>query len=128
MELSLQGIKYVLQNPFRWFIGLGLGETGREEAIPFRIDYHRDHNTITSCITEQGIIAFLFYVMILLEIWKNICCRNDLRNLEKMLRLTFFLVLGLFSLSIWQMTYLPYWWLLFLLDNRGTALKKIVDC
>ena len=118
MELSLQGVEYVLENPFRWVIGLGLGETEREDAIPFRKDFHRDHNTVTSCFTEQGVMAFLFYFLILLKIWISLHRRRDLQKSEKLLRQTFFLVLGLFSLSIWQMTYLPYWWLLFLLDNR----------
>ena len=79
-ELSLQGVKYVMSEPFRLFLGIGIGETGNEEAIPNRKDFHRDHNTITSCLTEQGIIAFIFYALILWQIWIDLYREIEISN------------------------------------------------
>lgn len=120
-ELSKQNLRYIADNPQFIFWGLGPGTTDGEVAkqIPnlssYRGNYSRDHNTWTSCVSEYGIIAFVFFLLIVLGTLKALF-RNE--GLLKYASIGFCISLLIFSFSIWQMTYLPFWWGLFLLNNR----------
>lgn len=114
-ELSLQYLSIVINNPEYLFFGLGIGATGNAKQLnlPVRINYIRDHNTYTSCISEQGIIGLLLLLLIIYYCTKNIFFSTT----RTLLRSITFCSLILFGASIWQMTYFPFWFGIFLLVN-----------
>lgn len=116
-EISMRGIRYVLSNPIELPFGMGIGAVGHWEYFNSdNTDIHIDHNTLTASFSEQGIIGLIFFVLILYTTFKT---NWDLPPNSKLrlLRLSAFFSIFIFSLSINQMTYLPFWWLIFLLNN-----------
>lgn len=113
--VSMQGVKHVLSNPIDLVFGIGIGASGHQESITKRVSYHRDHNTITSCFTEQGFFSFLFFFIFQYKIFRSLL---EVTANNKIFKFSVFISLLIFSLSIWQMVYLPYWFLLFLLINN----------
>lgn len=120
-ELSKQNIRFILDNPQYVAFGLGPGSTDGEQAkkisglAPYRKSHSRDHNTWTSCFSEYGIVALFFFMLIFYRISRSVKCQR--KGTIKYVCVGFFVVLLLFSFSIWQMTYLPFWWGVFLLSN-----------
>lgn len=106
-------------------LGLGIGSTIAPHQLGI-IDislHHRDHNTITSCLSEHGILAFMIFCYIHLRLILNLCTTKWLR----ILRLVTYLSVLIFSASIWQMTYLPWWMLIFLISNDGRYYNKCIS-
>ncbi len=115
-QLSIQYAKAVINTPEYWLFGLGIGATVApyESNIFVKIPNIRDHNTITSCFSEQGCIGLILYMVILFMIWKRIISYKTGSFFQKIT----YLSLILFSISIWQMTYLPFWFALFLISGQ----------
>ena len=106
-------------------LGLGIGSTIAPKELGV-IDvslHHRDHNTITSCLSEHGIIAFIIFCYIHLRLALNLCTTKWLR----ILRLVTYMSVLMFCGSIWQMTYLPWWMLIFLISNNGGCYDKCIS-
>ncbi len=122
-EISMGGIRYVLSNPENLPIGMGIGAVGHWEYFNSdNHDSHIDHNTLTASFSEQGIIGFILFLLILITTFKvnwNLPKGNRLR----LLRLSALITIFLFCISINQMTYLPFWWIIFLLNNT-TSLNE----
>lgn len=129
--LTRNGLEYVLDNPIYLVTGIGIGGTSYYPEIFVPNKYHRDHNTITSCLTEQGVIALIIFLILLFRAFRN------LRFIQLGQRIFFqlgFIAVILFSLSIWSMTYLPFWVFIvasynldneYYLDKRASALSAI---
>lgn len=121
-DLSLQNLRFIAHHPQYLFFGLGPGTTDGEVAkgIPgldrYRVDSIRDHNTLTSCLSEYGIIALFFFVLVFIRVFKSM--RRQRNRPYFHISIAFYFTLVLSSLSIWQMTYLPFWWGVFLLNNK----------
>ena len=106
-------------------LGLGIGSTIAPKELGV-IDislHHRDHNTITSCLSEHGIIAFIIFCYIHLRLALNLFTTKWLR----ILRLVTYVSVLMFCGSIWQMTYLPWWMLIFLISNSGNCYNKQIS-
>lgn len=122
-ELSKQNLRFISDNPIYLFFGLGPGATSEDNSkqIPGLDHYRkrssiRDHNTWTSCLSEYGVFALFFFIFIFGNFAKSVMSIQN-RYIKKY-SMFFFLSLIIFSLSLWQMTYLPFWWGLFLLTNK----------
>lgn len=121
-ELSKQNLRFMVDNPIYLFWGMGPSATSGDNAkqIPglnqYRKSEYRDHNTWTSCLSEYGLFALLFFSLLVLRIVKGVVMQN--RTIYRHVCIATCLALLIFSLSIWQMTYLPFWWGLFLLGNK----------
>ena len=116
-DLSIQGVDFVLSNPSYLLGGIGIGNTDDSEnsIIPNKL-WNRDHNTYTSVFTEQGILAFVFFIYMQFLIYR-ICSKcNDI--ILRRFKLFAFMSLQLFSFSIWQINYLPWVMMLFTLSNE----------
>lgn len=119
--LSIQNIIFILDNP--QYIPLGLGTGGVKpfgaSQIPGLLNYRKsdgqDHNSWTSCFSEHGLIAFIFYFLIYVQIFKGLKSRK--KSSIKYIAFSTFLSIVLFSFSIYENTYLPYWWLMLFLNN-----------
>lgn len=115
-EISMGGVNYVISHPYRIPFGMGIGAVGHWEFFENYVnDNHIDHNTLTTCFSGQGLICLILYFLILYTTFKT--NRRLPRGKLKVLRISAFMVIFIFSLSINQMTYLPFWWLIFLLNN-----------
>lgn len=130
-ELSLQNIRYIIDNPQFILFGLGGGTTTGVGAaqIPdlnhYRKDFHGDHNTWISTFSEQGLLAFICFFLIIYATYKNIVRSSSKK--DRYLLLAVFFSTILFSFSISQKVYLPFWWLIFFLNNKhfsALQLKK----
>lgn len=120
--LTRNGLEYVLNNPIYLVTGIGIGGTSYYPEIFVPNKYHRDHNTITSCLTEQGVIALIVFLVLLFKAFRN------LRFVHLELRIFFqlgFIAIILFSLSIWCMTYLPFW--VFIVANYNLPNEYYLD-
>jgi hypothetical protein len=118
IELSHKCISFLIDNPL--YIPFGIG-TGNAELVTHG---HRDHNTITSCLSEQGLLSLVLFLLYLGIVFMRNYKRNDIfRHLNLIVEVTFIL----FSLSIWCMTYLPFWIVLSSLYNtqKTILIKKI---
>ena len=130
-ELSLQNIRYIADNPQYMLFGLGGGTTAGTGAaqIPglnnYRKDFHGDHNTWTSTFSEQGLLALFYFFLIYYTTFMNIVKVPS--KTDKYLLLAVFFSIILSSISISQKVYLPFWWLIFFLNNKhfsSLQLKK----
>lgn len=121
-DLSLQNLHYIVDHPQHLFFGLGPSTTDGAVArqIPgmqvYRVSDARDHNSWTSCLSEYGLFALFFFSLLFIDSFRKIIKQK--KNTQKYLRLGMIVTLLIFSLSIWQMTYLPFWWGLFFLNNK----------
>lgn len=121
-ELSKQNLRFIADHPIYAFFGLGPGTTEGEKSkeipglVHYRKDYRRDHNTWTSCLSEYGLLAFFFLLVIVLGTMRQIMKRG--KGSSRYISLVFCFSMIIFSLSLWQMTYLPFWWGIFLLNNK----------
>ena len=99
--------KDVIENhPWVLITGAGYGITGSAKnmlELPYRYNSeHRIHNTPFAVIFEQGIFAFiLFVVMVYLAMKKN--WKKD------WIKFGLLLAVGLQSMTIWLISYLPFW-------------------
>lgn len=121
-DLSTQYIDAVTDDLGFAIWGIGIGGTGNpsESQILVKRPGIRDHNTFTSCFSEQGIIGFVIFLLICGIKTKNTLLSTKISLYQKVS----LMMLLLFALSIWQMTYLPFWYAFFLLTNPG---KKHYD-
>lgn len=117
-EISIRGITFVLTHPLYTLQGIGVGTTAHHEHIEGFVarSAHGDHNTITSSMTEQGIVGFVVFLMLLWNILKNQWYRPK-ADIRRNISLVVFGSIFLFSLSINDMLYLPYWFLMFYLSK-----------
>lgn len=121
-ELSIQNLRYISDNPQYLFFGLGAGTTSGDGArqisglTKYRKSESRDHNTWTSSLSEQGLFALLFFSLLFINTFRSVY--KIPKGEVKYCSLGLFVVLVLFSFSLWQMSYLPFWWGLFLLNNK----------
>lgn len=119
-EISMRGVRFVLNNPTYWLLGMGEGATSHASAIPgFHVrTFHGDHNTITCCFSEQGVLGLSLMFLMYFSIFKRLMKKKDpcLKKIRLIstISLCVFIV---FSMSINQMVYLPYWFMIFTLSN-----------
>lgn len=121
-ELSIQNILFIIDNPSYLLFGLGPSATAGNNAqevpglIQYRKSHHRDHNSWTSCFSEYGFFAFVLFFSLIFNTVKRVVSMKH--SVTKYICVGTCLSIIIFSLSIWQMTYLPFWWGLFLLGNK----------
>lgn len=121
-ELSKQNLRFIADHPLFAFFGLGPSTTGGEvsKQIPGLAQYRksdlRDHNTWTSCLSEYGLFALFFMSVMIVE--TVIYIKKENKSSSRYISFVFCFSMIIFSLSIWQMTYLPFWWGIFLLNNK----------
>lgn len=122
-NLSMQNVRFILDHPQYILFGLGPGGVHPDGAkqIPglsfYRIEDLGDHNTWSSFFSEQGLLSFMCYISLLFITFRIVLKTPD--KTYKLLKLGFYLSLFLFSFSISQKTYLPFWWGIFLLNNNN---------
>jgi hypothetical protein len=120
-DLSLQNIRFIMDNPQFIPFGLGGGTTYGKYAMQvpglnkYRKDWHIDHNTWTSVFSEQGLFCFILFFIIINVTFNRM--RKKTKNAKKYLLYGAFFSIFLFSFSISQKTYLPFWWIMFVLNN-----------
>lgn len=120
---SFQNINFILDNP--QYIPLGLGTGGVKPSganqIPGLLKYRKgdgqDHNSWTSCFSEHGIFAFFCYFMIYVTIFLSIWRRK--KSPIKYVAISAMFSIVIFSFSVYENTFLPYWWLIFFLKNSS---------
>lgn len=126
-HLSLQNIMFILDHPQYIPFGLGGGTTVGVNAseVPGLAQYRKstigDHNTWTSTFSEQGLICFILFSFIIFITFNKV--RGNRNGSNRYLLLGVFLSIVLFSFSVSQKTYLPFWWVIFFLNN--SSLSKI---
>lgn len=126
-QLSLQNIRFIIDNPQYIPFGLGGGTTVGTNAseVPGLARYRKspigDHNTWTSTFSEQGLICFILFSFIIFITFNKV--RGNRNGSNRYLLLGVFLSTVLFSFSVSQKTYLPFWWVIFFLNN--STLTKI---
>ncbi len=127
MEIALKGVNYVTHHPEYWLQGLGLGATGHLEYFhDYRGDTHYlDHNTITSTFSETGVIGFFLMVTLFILTLKKNLKKTNMKSPDRLLRICGCLALFVFCLSINQLTYLPFWWMIYLLNNQNLINENI---
>lgn len=119
-EISMRGVRFVLNNPTYWILGMGEGATSHASAIPgFHVrTFHGDHNTITCCFSEQGMLGLSLMLLMYFNIFRRLRKKKDPRFQKiKLIGTISLCVFIVFSMSINQMVYLPYWFMIFTLSN-----------
>lgn len=128
-HLSLQNIRFILDHPQYIPFGLGGGTTIGVNAseVPGLAQYRKspigDHNTWTSTFSEQGLLAFICFFLIIYASYKNIVRSSSKK--DRYLLLAVFFSTILFSFSISQKVYLPFWWLIFFLNNKNLSALQL---
>lgn len=119
-EISMRGVNFVLENPAYWIQGMGEGATAHASAVPgFHVrTHHGDHNTITGCFSEQGLLGLTLLLSIFFYVFRGLRKQRDprLRKIRFISTISL-LVFIVFSVSINQMVYLPFWFMIFTLSN-----------
>lgn len=97
IEKAIDGIKGM---PFYLVFGAGISASGDDESL-YQND-HRIHNTPVAVVYENGLISLFLYLMIF---W------IQTKSLFKRDKLSCALLLALFlqSLTIWTITFMPFW-------------------
>lgn len=119
-EISMRGVNFVLDHPTYWVLGMGEGATAHAASVPgFHVrTHHGDHNTITCCFSEQGLLGLFIMLMLYYYIFKRIRHNKDPRLKKiRLISMVSLFVFIIFSMSINQMVYLPYWFMIFTLSN-----------
>ena len=119
-EISMRGVKFVLTNPIYLIQGMGEGATAHASSIPgfYVKTHHGDHNTITCCFSEQGILGLSLMILLYFNIFKLLRNKKDPRLQKiKLISTISLCVFIVFSMSINQMVYFPYWFMIFTLSN-----------
>ena len=129
-RLNEAGLEILKNNPEFIAFGIGIGESANAPVLfPEYTMPHRIHNTYVSCLVEQGVLAFILFVYILCYIFTNI---NSRGNYLKYLRIGAWGALLMSSYSIWNINYLPFWWLIFFICNPinkyGTDIMASRNC
>lgn len=119
-EISMRGINYISYHPRFFLQGIGIGSyTNAYELSDWSAPTtHMDHNTFTSCFSEQGFVGLIFYLLFIYHLIKAFLSNPKLQgsSLRRICLITLFAFL-LFSVSINQMSYLPFWLALMTLTN-----------
>ena len=121
-EISKRGLTYVFHHPRYFLFGIGIGSYSSAKELPgwYASTDHMDHNTFTSCLSEQGIIGLLLYLGFLFSLFKRILRNQILHDLKlKRICLVSFFAFLVFSISIYQLNYLPFWFVLMALVNMS---------
>lgn len=117
LMISMNGLQHLLSHPYLIFTGVGIGATAHSGMIPDYVNHgimEGDHNTWTSFLSEQGIITFWLFVIMVFKTFSSMWnWKNDFR----IINLISFISIIVFSFSIMQKTYLPFWILFFLLSK-----------
>lgn len=117
LEISQRGLIFLHRHPEYILMGAGIGESGQNKEFKSTNPnsfFYRDHNTITSCLTEQGLINLLLFIFL----WgQTIALTLKFPQDIKLLSIFALLAIFIFSLSIWVMIYVPFWCALFLIRN-----------
>lgn len=120
-EISMRGVNYVLDHPSCWLLGIGEGATAHASSFSdfYVRTHHGDHNTITCCFSEQGMVGFWLMIMLYYNIFKKLrSSKRDPRLKKiKLISMVSLFVFIIFSMSINQMVYLPFWFMIFTLSN-----------
>jgi len=118
--IAMKGINYVATHPWYWLQGLGLGATGHLDCFDGYVGETNllDHNTITSTFSETGIIGFVLMINLFIITIKQNLKKSNTNSTDRLLRVVGSFSLLIFCLSINQLTYLPFWWMMYLLNNR----------
>lgn len=123
-EISMRGISYIFSHPLYLLQGIGFGtysEAGVLEGWHANTS-HIDHNTITSCLSEQGLVGFTLLARFFYLLFVRIV-RNEYLG-QVGIKITCLCTLGvffMFSTSINQSTYLPFWFIVFTLVSLAEA-------
>ena len=121
-QISLNGIRFLFSHPSYFFQGIGIGTySTATNCIPgwqtsMSTRWFIDHNTITGWFSEQGMVGLVLLVRFLYLICKRIVSNMNFKIMH--LNTYFVSVFGiflLFSISINQTNYLPWWFLIFTL-------------
>lgn len=117
-EIALRGVEYVITHPQYLFQGLGNGGTANASCYDGFVVKTKegDHNTLTSMFSEQGLIGFIIYIGILWYLFKYLYNSFKTSIVHRISFFTF-IVLQIFSLSISQVLFYPFWFFLFYTDN-----------
>lgn len=117
-EIALRGVQYVTAHPQYILQGLGNGGTANAQCYNDFVVQSKegDHNTLTSMFSEQGFIGFILYISILWYLARYLYSNYKNGNVSRISFFTF-IVLQIFSLSISQVLYFPFWFFLFFADN-----------
>lgn len=117
LMISMNGLQHLLSHPYLIFTGVGIGATAHSSMIPDYVNHgimEGDHNTWTSFLSEQGIITFWLFVIM---VFKTFSSMWNWKNEFKIINLISFISIIVFSFFIMQKTYLPFWVLFFLLSK-----------
>lgn len=122
--ISWRGVEYVLTHPAFLIQGLGIGAVNHPEAFPdyYTNERHIDHNTITSIFSEQGLVGFVLYVMLMWGIFKPLWQQK--RTMYGRIRFFSFLALSLFSASINVLKFLPFWFAILYIARQDEYLNN----
>lgn len=119
-DLSVVGLSYLFSNPEYWIQGIGVGGTHNKKyfsGFDMKAGTNRDHNTFTSSLTEQGLVGFYCYVSIIILSFLFVFRKSKI-VIYKYITLGVMISMVVFSLSIWQMNYLPFWFFFFFATNK----------
>lgn len=97
IKMAMEGIE---SEPFYLLIGAGISASGGEESM--YDEDHRIHNTPVSLLYENGLFALALFLIAFYKQTKALFKRD-------MLSCALILALFLQSLTIWTLTYLPFW-------------------
>ena len=100
MDQIRKAIHGIEAQPFFLLIGAGLSSSGGDD--PVFEEEHRIHNTPMSVLYENGIFSLILFFIAYYKNTKNLFKRD-------MLSCAMILALFLQSLTIWTITYLPFW-------------------
>ncbi|NDV84915.1 O-antigen ligase [Bacteroides sp. 51] len=114
-QLNKEGLSVLKYNPEYAILGIGIGKSANAPSL--FVEYtapHRIHNTYVSVLVEQGFWVFILFLYMLWRVFQCVKLKNA--NL-KYLRIGVLGAILLSSYSVWNMTYLPFWWLFFFICN-----------
>lgn len=126
-EISMRGINYISYHPRFFMQGIGIGSYSyayelSDWSAPTR---HMDHNTFTSCFSEQGFVGLILYLLFLFYLTRGLLTNPYLKDPSlKRICIVSLSSLLLFSISINQMCYLPFWIALMTLTNISETVDE----
>lgn len=127
-KISQSGLTFIVNHPLYWLQGIGIGSFRHGYELEGWRSYTNliDHNTLTCWFTEQGIIGiallFRFFWLLFRRLKKN----KYLKSLKLTIpSITVFVVFIIFSASINQTNYFPFWFLLLTLVSLSN--EKMIN-
>lgn len=126
-KISLSGLSFLFSHPLYWIQGIGIGTFRHGYELQGWHSYTNliDHNTLTCWFTEQGIIGiillFRFFALLCFKIYNSSYLKLTKLRIPC---LSVFFVFLIFSASINQTTYFPFWFLLLTLVSISNETPK----